>query len=152
MNFSGEIDIKAQPAEVWAALSDPEVLRRCIPGCEELQGSLSEGYSAVVIQKIGPMKAKFRGKVTISELVPDQKYTLAGQGDGGIAGFAKGESTVTLSATQDGTHLVYEVTAAIGGKMAQLGNRLMSGVVSKLTAEFFANFREALAERVKAEA
>lgn len=150
MNFTGEFDIAAEPAAVWAALCDPDVLMACIPGCESLQGSAVEGFSAVVAQKIGPIKARFRGKVTIAEIVANRHYSLAGQGDGGIAGFAKGAAQVTLAETESGTHLAYEVEAQIGGKMAQLGSRLMAGIVSKLTVEFFDGFQQAIASRAEA--
>lgn len=141
MKFAGETEIRATPAAVWDALSDAAVLALAIPGCEEVKGDVVGGFEAVVVQKIGPIKARFRGRVTIEELEPLARYRLTGQGDGGIAGFAKGGAEVVLTPTADGTRVSYDVDAQIGGKMAQLGNRLMEGIVTKLVAEFFARFR-----------
>lgn len=141
MKFAGETEIHTDPAAVWQALGDTEVLAAAIPGCESVEGNVQDGFSAVVVQKIGPIKARFRGKVMIEEVEPLARYRLTGQGDGGIAGFAKGAADVTLTATEGGTLLSYDVDAQIGGKMAQLGNRLMAGLVTKLVGEFFAAFR-----------
>ena len=150
MELSGTQLIGADRETVWARLNDPEVLKACIPGCQELSGSIEEGFEAVVTQKVGPVKATFRGAVTVSDLDPPKGYTLSGEGKGGVAGFARGSADVTLSETADGTELSYVVDAKIGGKLAQLGNRVVGGVATKLANTFFENFRTALEAEVGA--
>ncbi|WP_323035440.1 carbon monoxide dehydrogenase subunit G [Pararhodobacter sp.] len=141
--------IAAAPDVVWAALLNPEVLKACVPGCEELTGSPEDGFEAVVVQKVGPVKAKFAGGVTISDRVDGQSLTLNGEGKGGAAGFAKGAAHVTLApaTTEDGTAgtlLSYEVEAKVGGKLAQLGSRIIDGFARKMADDFFARFQDAL--------
>ncbi|MFW5641284.1 MAG: CoxG family protein [Roseicyclus sp.] len=128
----------ADRATVWAALNDAEVLKACIPGCEELTGSPEEGFHAIVKQKVGPVKATFKGAVTLSDVVPETSYTISGEGKGGVAGFARGAAQVALSdAEGGGTNLHYDVDAKVGGKLAQLGSRLIDSFARKMADQFF---------------
>jgi carbon monoxide dehydrogenase subunit G len=134
--------IAADRMTVWAALNDAEVLKACIPGCEELTGSPEEGFSAVVKQKVGPVKATFKGEVTLSDVVEGESYTISGEGKGGVAGFAKGGAQVKLSdAEGGGTDLHYDVEAKVGGKLAQLGSRLVDSFATKMADQFFERFQ-----------
>src|ERR1700727_331048 len=138
--------IPASKAKVWAALNDPEVLKKCIPGCQSLEMSSPTEMTATVVFKVGPVKATFGGKVTLSDLDPPNAYRISGEGSGGVAGFAKGGATVKLeSPTEDVTNLAYQVDAQIGGQLAQLGGRLIDSTAKKLAGEFFQNFAAALA-------
>lgn len=141
MQMSDSREIKASPATVWAAILNPEVLKECIPGCTEVTGSPAEGFEAVVTQKIGPVKATFKGAVSLSDIVEGRKVTLNGEGKGGPAGFAKGGATVTLDPIPGGTKLTYDVDASVGGKLAQLGSRIIDGVAKKMADEFFTRFQ-----------
>lgn len=141
MQLTDARDIKADPATVWAALLDPEVLKACIPGCQELTGSPEDGFEATVVQKVGPVKATFKGAVTLSDIVVGESATLSGEGKGGAAGFAKGSARISLSPVAEGTRLGYEVEAHVGGKLAQLGSRLIDGFARKLADDFFARFQ-----------
>ncbi|MDA0186524.1 MAG: carbon monoxide dehydrogenase subunit G [Proteobacteria bacterium] len=138
--------IAADRMTVWAALNDAEVLKACIPGCDELTGSPEEGFAATVTQKVGPVKATFRGEVTLSDIVPGESYTIAGEGKGGVAGFAKGGAQVRLSddAATGGTVLTYDVSAKVGGKIAQLGSRLVDSFAQKMADQFFERFQNRL--------
>jgi len=140
MTMNGEVELAASRDLVWAKLNDPEVLKTCIPGCEELNKTDANQFQAVAKLKIGPVSARFRGKVTLSDLDPPNGYKIAGEGEGGVAGFAKGEATVVLVDHNGGTLLKYEVEAQTGGKLAQLGQRLIGGAAKKLADEFFVNF------------
>ncbi len=142
MELSDSRVIKANTDVVWASLLDPEVLSACIPGCKELSGSVDDGFEATVVQKIGPVKATFKGAVEISDIVVGQSCTISGEGKGGPAGFAKGGAKVVLTPVAEGTELSYEVDAKVGGKLAQLGSRIIDGVSRKLADEFFAKFQE----------
>ena len=141
MELKGTRVIAADRATVWAALNDPEVLKACIPGCEELTGSPEDGFEAVVKQKVGPVKATFKGKVTLSDIVEGESYRISGEGSGGVAGFAKGGADVALADVEDGTELTYVAEAKVGGKIAQLGSRLIDGFARKMADAFFDNFR-----------
>lgn len=145
MELSGEYRIAASKAEVWAALNDAEVLERCIPGCEELNKSSDTEMSAKVALKIGPVKARFSGNVTLENLDPPNAYSIVGEGQGGVAGFAKGGADVQLTEDGDETILTYQANAQVGGKIAQMGSRLIQSTAAKLADKFFANFRDALA-------
>ena len=145
MELADSRQIAARPDAVWAAILDPEVLKACIPGCESLTGSVEAGYEAVVVQKVGPVSARFTGVVTMSDIVPGQALTITGEGKGGAAGFAKGGAKVTLSAEGEETILAYEVKASVGGKIAQLGSRIIDGFTKKLADQFFENFATAVA-------
>lgn len=142
MEFSDTRIIKADRETVWAHLNNPETLAACISGCEELTGSPEEGFEAVVKQKVGPVKATFKGNVTISDVDAPNGYQIAGEGKGGVAGFAKGGAIVTLRDVAEGCELSYEVDAKVGGKIAQLGSRLINGFVKKMTNHFFEKFQE----------
>ena len=145
MTMSGEVPLAAKREAVWAKLNDPAVLKACIPGCEELNMLSDHEFEAVAVNKIGPVKAKFKGKVQLTDLDPPNGYKISGQGDGGIAGFAKGGAVVQLSDLEDGgTLLKYDVEAQIGGKLAQLGQRLINGAAKKMADDFFARFAEAV--------
>ena len=144
MTMSGEQQLTAPREKVWAALNNPEVLKACIPGCEELEKTDDHGFRATAKMKVGPVKATFGGKVTLSDLDPPNGYKISGQGDGGVAGFAKGGATVRLTPKNGGTLLTYNVDAQIGGKLAQLGQRLVNGAAKKVADDFFANFANAV--------
>jgi carbon monoxide dehydrogenase subunit G len=145
--------IPASKAKVWAALNDPEVLKQCIPGCQSLEMSSPTEMTATVVFKVGPVKATFGGKVTLGDLDPPNSYRISGEGSGGIAGFAKGGASVKLEAeSADVTILHYEVDAQIGGKLAQLGGRLIDSTSKKLAGEFFAAFGEAVGSTAAANA
>jgi uncharacterized protein len=144
MTMTGEIQLDAPREAVWEKLNDPVVLKACIPGCEELEKTDGQGFRAVAKMKVGPVSARFRGKVTLSDLDPPNGYMISGEGEGGVAGFAKGGAKVDLVEREGGTLLSYRVDAQIGGKLAQLGQRLINGAAKKLADEFFANFARAL--------
>ena len=144
MEMSETREIAAPPSEVWAALFDPDVLRACVPGCEELSGSVEEGFTATVLQKVGPVKARFKGEITLSDIVEGEAATLSGEGKGGAAGFAKGAARIRLAPSDVGTTLSYDVEAKVGGKLAQLGSRIIDGFARKLADQFFARFQARL--------
>lgn len=144
MTMSGEIKLAAPREVVWKKLNDADVLKACIPGCEELEKTDDQGFRAVAKMKVGPVSAKFRGKVTLSNLDPPNGYKISGEGEGGVAGFAKGGAKVDLVDCDGGTLLSYQVDAQIGGKLAQLGQRLINGSAKKLADEFFANLARTL--------
>lgn len=144
MTMTGEIQLAAPKEVVWEKLNDPDVLKACIPGCEELEKTDDQGFRAVAKMKVGPVSARFRGKVILSDLDPPNGYKISGEGEGGVAGFAKGSAKVDLRESDGGTLLGYRVDAQIGGKLAQLGQRLINGTAKKLADEFFANFSRVL--------
>jgi len=144
MELTGSRTIAADRATVWAALNDPEVLKACIPGAQELTGSPEEGFEAVVVQKVGPVKATFKGAVSLENVVEGESYTITGEGKGGAAGFAKGAADVKLTEVDGGTELAYEVDAKVGGKLAQLGSRLIDGFAKKTADQFFERFQNAI--------
>jgi uncharacterized protein len=143
MTMTGEATLPADRPKVWAMLNDPEVLKACIPGCQSLEKTSDGGFAAVVKVKIGPVAATFKGKVELSDLMPAVSYRIAGEGEGGVAGFAKGGAKVSLADAEGGTLLRYDVEAQVGGKMAQLGARLIDGVAKNMADKFFANFAAA---------
>ena len=144
MTMTGQIQLAAPKDTVWEKLNDPEVLRACIPGCEELERTDDNGFRAIAKMKVGPVSARFQGKVILSDLDPPNGYKISGEGEGGVAGFAKGGAKVNLAEREGGTLLSYQVDAHIGGKLAQLGQRLISGTAKKIADAFFANFARAL--------
>jgi uncharacterized protein len=144
MQLTDEREIKADPATVWAAILDPEVLRVCIPGCESMTGSVADGFEAVVVQKVGPVKARFTGIVHLSDIVAPTSLTISGEGKGGVAGHAKGGAKVTLTPSGAGTKLAYAVEANVGGKIAQLGSRIIDGFARKMADDFFTRFQDAV--------
>jgi carbon monoxide dehydrogenase subunit G len=139
--IEGEERITAPVDKVWQALNDPEVLKVCIPGCESLEKQSDTEFAATVVLKIGPIKAKFAGAVQLKNLNPPNSYTIEGEGKGGVAGFAKGGADVTLEPDgADKTVLKYAAKADVGGKIAQLGSRLITSTSKKLAGEFFSSF------------
>ncbi|MGE0256520.1 MAG: carbon monoxide dehydrogenase subunit G [Alphaproteobacteria bacterium] len=150
MEMSGEYRIAASREVVWAALNDPEILRQAIPGCDSIDKTSDTDMTAKVTAKVGPVRASFEGKVTLSDLDPPNGYRISGEGKGGPAGFAKGGANVRLEADGDGTLLKYDVDATVGGKLAQLGARLIDGTARKMAADFFARFGEIVAAQAAA--
>lgn len=146
MELSDEVLIEAPRDRVYAALNDPEILRQAIPGCEELNRLSETELEAKVVLKIGPVKARFGGKVTLDQSGAPDAISLTGQGDGGVAGFARGGADVRLIDEQGKTRLVYEAKAEIGGKLAQLGSRLIQSTARKLAAKFFEAFAAVVAQ------
>ena len=151
MKLTGERLIAAPRADVWAALNDAEVLKASIPGCTEMAKTAEDAFEATVTQKVGPVKATFKGSVTLSDIVEAERYTITGEGKGGAAGFAKGGANITLEdadppegATGPATLLRYEADAKVGGKLAQLGSRLIDGYARKTADEFFDRFAETI--------
>lgn len=144
MELADEIKIDAPKEQVYAALNDPDVLKQCIPGCEELIKHSDTDLEAKVVLKVGPVKARFSGNVTLNtEGAPDE-FSLSGQGNGGAAGHAKGGAEVTLVDDGEATILKYAAKAEIGGKLAQLGSRLIQSTAKKLAAKFFKSFAEVM--------
>ena len=142
MDFSGEYIIPSTKQKVWDALNDPEVLKQCIDGCEELNKESDSEFSARVTAKVGPVRAKFSGKVTLSDIDPPNGYKISGEGQGGVAGFAKGGAAVKLEDSDGGTKLTYTAEAEVGGKLASVGSRLVEGVAKKTADDFFGKFAE----------
>ncbi len=141
MDFRDERFISAPPQKVWEYLLDPEILKECVPGCENFTGNITDGFEAIIVQKIGPVKAKFKGLIFLSDLDAPNSVRISGNGDGGIAGFAKGGADVTLAPDGNGTKLSYDVQAQIGGKLAQLGSRIIDSFVSQMADQFFEIFQ-----------
>lgn len=153
MEMSGEQTIPAPRQAVWDALNDPEVLAACIPGCETLEKVSDTEMTATVTAKVGPVKAKFNGNVELSDIDPPNGYRISGEGKGGAAGFAKGGAQVTLEdAEGGGTVLRYTVDATVGGKLAQIGSRLIDATAKKMSNEFFGAFAEKVGEKAQATA
>jgi uncharacterized protein len=150
MDMTGQYRIPAPREQVWAALNDPAMLRASLPGCESLEKVSDHEFAATVVAKVGPVKAKFNGNVTLSNLNPPESYTISGEGKGGAAGFAKGGADVRLTEEGDITVLTYTAKADVGGKLAQLGSRLIDGTAKKMADEFFDNFTQQVAGPVPA--
>jgi carbon monoxide dehydrogenase subunit G len=144
MTMPGEVQLAADRETVWAKLNDPVVLKSCVPGCEQLDKVSETEFQAVASIKVGPVKARWKGKVRLSDLDPPNGYKISGEGEGGVAGFAKGGATVALADKDGGTLLSYNVEAQIGGKLAQLGQRLINSAAKKTADDFFANFAKAV--------
>ncbi|MBE9556487.1 MAG: carbon monoxide dehydrogenase subunit G [Proteobacteria bacterium] len=151
MQMTGEYRISAPRQAVWDALNDPEMLKQCIPGCEEMIRTDDGGFEAKVTAKVGPVKAKFGGKVELSDIDPPNGYTISGQGTGGPAGFAKGGAKVALAEDGNETILTYTVDASVGGKLAQIGSRLIDATAKKMAGDFFSKFAELVGEGAPAE-
>ena len=149
MELKGEYRISASRERVWEALNDPEILKKSIPGCSALEVVGDNSFAATVTAKVGPVKANFQGQVTLSDIDPPNGYTIQGEGKGGPAGFAKGGAKVTLEPDGDGSLLRYEVEANVGGKLAQIGSRLIDGTAKKLSGEFFDTFAKLAEEEEK---
>jgi carbon monoxide dehydrogenase subunit G len=147
MDMSGSYRITAPREKVWAALNDPEILKQCIPGCEEIEKHSDTELTAKVVAKVGPVKAKFAGKVTLSDIDPPNGYTITGEGSGGAAGFGKGGAAVKLNPDgDDATLLDYTAHAQVGGKLAQIGSRLIDGTARKMADDFFAKFTQVVGQ------
>ncbi|HET7411025.1 MAG TPA: carbon monoxide dehydrogenase subunit G [Pararhizobium sp.] len=140
MEMNGEERIKAPRDKVWAALNDPDVLRQCIPGCQSLEKNSDTEFAATVKVKVGPVAANFKGAVMLTNINAPESYTISGEGKGGIAGFAKGSADVDLREDGEETVLSYKVNAQVGGKLAQMGSRLIDSTSKKLAGQFFSDF------------
>ena len=145
MEITGEYRISASRVQVWEALNDPDVLRACIPGLENLDKKSDTEFAAVVTTKVGPVKVRFEGSVTLSDLDPPHGYQIVGEGQGGVAGFAKGTCQVSLGEEGEETLLRYRADAQVGGKLAQIGSRMISGVAKKTANDFFSAFAKQMA-------
>ena len=145
MEMKGEQLIVASQADTWAALNDPEILKACIPGCESIERVTDSEYAVQMTARVGPVAAKFKGKLTLSDLKPPQSYSIAFEGQGGVAGFGKGGAQVQLAPEGDATRLSYQVKASVGGKLAQIGSRLVDAAARKLADDFFTAFNEKVA-------
>jgi carbon monoxide dehydrogenase subunit G len=153
MEFTGSQTIAATREQVWKGLNDATVLQACVPGCEEFTAQSDDEYKAVVVASVGPVKARFKGTLLLSERDGPNGYKIAGQGEGGIAGFGKMTATVTLAdAAEGGTLLTYAAEAQVGGKLAQIGSRLVTSVANKLAAEFFKRFNATVSTQASADA
>ena len=145
MEITGEYRISASRVQVWEALNDPDVLRACIPGLENLDKKSDTEFAAVVTTRVGPVKVRFEGSVTLSDLDPPHGYQIVGEGQGGVAGFAKGACQVSLGEEGEETLLRYRADAQVGGKLAQIGSRMISGVAKKTANDFFSAFAKQMA-------
>jgi len=142
MEMTGEQLIALPQAATWNALNDPAVLKQCIPGCETLERVSENQYEVTMRAKVGPVNARFKGKMTVTDADPPHGYTLVFEGQGGVAGFAKGQASVALSPQDSGTRLAFSAKATVGGKLAQVGARLLDGVAKKLANDFFTAFNK----------
>jgi len=148
MEMTGEQLIPLPQEATWAALNDPEVLKDCIPGCESLTRTADQEYEVLMTAKVGPVSAKFKGKMTVANSDPPRAYTLMFEGQGGVAGFARGEASIALSPEGTATRLAYTAKATIGGKLAQVGARLIDGVAKQLAGKFFESFKKRVSGKV----
>jgi len=142
MEMSGEERIPAAQADTWAALNDPEMLKACVPGCESIERVADNEFQVLMVARIGPVSAKFKGKLALSDLDPPNSYAIAFEGQGGSAGFGRGSAQVQLAPDGEGTLLRYQVKASVGGKLAQIGSRLVDAAAKKISQDFFAAFNE----------
>ena len=146
MEMKGGQLIAASQADTWAALNDPEILKACIPGCESIERVTDSEYAVQMTARVGPVAAKFKGKLTLSDLKPPQSYSIAFEGQGGVAGFGKGGAQVQLATEGEATRLSYQVKANVGGKLAQIGSRLVDAAARKVADDFFRNFNQKVGE------
>lgn len=145
MDMTGQQRIAVAQGEVWRALNDPEVIKACVPGCESIEQKSADEYHLTVTASVGPIKAKFKGKMKFSDVNPPDSYSLSFEGQGGAAGFGKGSASVRLSPDGSGTLLEYSANASVGGKLAQIGSRMIDTAARKIADEFFANFNARVA-------
>ena len=145
MEMTGEQLVPAPQQAVWDALNDPQMLKACVPGCESIEPAGENAYQVLMVARVGPVSAKFKGKLSLSDIRAPQSYSLAFEGQGGAAGFAKGGAQVRLSPKDSGTVLAYDVKASVGGKLAQIGSRLVDAAAKKIADDFFRNFNEKVA-------
>jgi hypothetical protein len=142
MEMSGEQIVPASQHDTWTALNDPAVLKECVPGCESIEPLGENQYQVLMVARVGPVSAKFKGKLNLSDIKPPNSYAIAFEGQGGAAGFAKGGAQVRLTPDDHGTRLAYDVKASVGGKLAQIGSRLVDAAAKKVADDFFRNFNE----------
>lgn len=142
MEMSGEQLVPASQQQTWNALNDPDMLRQCVPGCESIEPLSENQYEVLMVARVGPVSAKFKGKLSLSDIRPPHSYSIAFDGQGGAAGFAKGGAQVRLSEKDSHTLLAYDVKASVGGKLAQIGSRLVDAAAKKVADDFFRNFNE----------
>ena len=147
MEMKGEQLITAPQQTVWNGLNDPETLKACVPGCEEIKPTGDNEYQVLMVARVGPVSAKFKGKLTLSDIKPPNSYAIAFEGQGGAAGFAKGGAQVRLSTEGLTTRLAYDVKASVGGKLAQIGSRLIDAAAKKVADDFFRNFNETMSKQ-----
>jgi len=147
MEMKGEQLIPAPQQAVWNALNDPAILKACVPGCEAIEPAGDNQYQVLMVARVGPVSAKFKGKLTLSDIKPPSSYSLAFEGQGGAAGFAKGGAQVRLSTDGMTTKLAYDVKASVGGKLAQIGSRLIDAAAKKVADDFFRNFNETMSKQ-----
>jgi carbon monoxide dehydrogenase subunit G len=145
MEMKGEQLVPASQQETWNALNDPQVLKACVPGCESIDPAGDNAYQVLMVARVGPVSAKFKGKLTLSDILPPESYSIAFEGQGGAAGFAKGGAQVKLVAEGSQTRLVYQAKANVGGKLAQIGSRLVDAAAKKVADDFFKNFNTRMA-------
>ncbi len=145
MEMTGEQLIPASQTEAWAALNDPAILKDCVPGCESIERTSENEYAVQMTARVGPVSAKFKGKMTLSNIQAPNSYSIAFEGQGGVAGFAKGSADVTLAAEGKDTRLSYKVKANVGGKLAQIGSRLVDAAANKVANDFFTAFNQKVA-------
>ncbi len=145
MEMTGEQLIPASQTDTWAALNDPEILKTCVPGCESIDKVGENEYSVLMTARVGPVSAKFKGKLSLADLDPPRSYSLSFEGQGGVAGFGKGSAQVSLAQEAEGTRLSYKVKANVGGKLAQIGSRLIDAAAKKLAGDFFDAFNAKVA-------
>jgi carbon monoxide dehydrogenase subunit G len=152
MEMTGEQLVPASQEITWNALNDPEVLKACVPGCESIERISGNDFQVLMVARVGPVSAKFKGKLSLSDIKPPTSYSISFEGQGGAAGFAKGSASVRLSAENSATRLSYDVKANVGGKLAQIGSRLVDGAARKVADDFFRNFNEKLSAAKPADA
>jgi carbon monoxide dehydrogenase subunit G len=152
MQMTGQRLLPVPPQQAWNALNDPQMLKACIPGCESVTETGPNQYEVLMAARIGPVSAKFKGRLVQSDIVEPQSYTLSFDGQGGVAGFGKGKAEVKLDPAPEGTQLSYTATAQVGGKIAQIGSRLVDAAASKIAEEFFSAFEKALTDQAQAQA
>ena len=147
MEMKGEQLVPASQQETWNALNDPQMLKACVPGCESITPAGDNAYEVLMVARVGPVSAKFKGKLTLSDINPPQSYSISFEGQGGAAGFAKGGAQVRLLTEGTSTKLSYDVKANVGGKLAQIGSRLIDAAARKVADDFFKNFNGKMAAR-----
>jgi len=147
MEMTGEQLVLLPQAETWEALHDPAILKDCVPGCESITKTSDTEYDVLMVAKVGPVSAKFKGKMTVSDADPPRAYTLKFEGQGGVAGFARGEAVISLAPEGASTRLSYTAKATVGGKLAQVGARLIDGVAKQLAGKFFDSFNKRVSQK-----
>jgi carbon monoxide dehydrogenase subunit G len=149
MEMTGEQLVPASQQDTWTALNDPEVLKACVAGCESIERTTGDEYQVLMVARVGPVSAKFKGKLTLSDIKPPVSYSLSFEGQGGAAGFAKGSAQVRLAPEGEGTRLSYAVKANVGGKLAQIGSRLVDAAAKKVADDFFKSFNQRFSARAE---